>query len=189
MSYPTTPKFNAINLQSESPTLFSETVSGRMQSRKIGGQKWTFTASYPPLTRSEFNPVFSFVVSQQGRHGVFTIVPTGINSTNGTATGTVATSSAVKGAASVAISGLTGVLKAGDLIKFSGHSKVYMVTQDRSGNGSLLITPPLISAVGTETVTYNSVPFTVRLANDIQGYKFGAGNFFKYEVDFIEALS
>ena len=190
MSYPTSPAFNAINLKSESPTLFSEAVNGRQQSRKIGGQKWTFTASYAPLTRTEFNPVFAFVVSQQGRHGVFAVVPTGISSTNGTASGTVTTSAATLGAASVTVSGLTGALKAGDLVKFSGHTKVYMLTADRAGNGAMAFTPPLIAAVSSsDTVIYTNVPFTVRLANDIQSYKLSVGNFFKYEVDFIEALS
>ena len=189
MSYPTSPAFNGINLQSDSPSLMSSAVNGRMQSRKIGGQKWAFTASYAPMTRAEFNPVFAFVVSQQGSHGVFTIVPTAISSTSGTASGTVSTSATAKGLASVTVSGLTGALKAGDVIKFSGHDKVYMLTADRSGNGAMTFTPPLVEAVGTETVTYDDVPFTVRLANDVQSYKLGAGMFFNYEVDLVEALS
>ena len=189
MSYPTSPAFNAINLQSDSPTLYSETVNGRMQSRKIGGQKWTFTASYATMTRSEFNPVFAFTVAQQGRHGVFTVVPTGIASTSGSASGTVTTSSASKGVTSVTVTGLTGDLKAGDVVKFSGHSKVYMLTTDRSGDGAMVITPTLIEDVTTDTVTYNNVPFTVRLANDTQSYKVGSGMFYNFEVDFVEALS
>jgi hypothetical protein len=189
MSYPTTPAFNAINLSSNNPTLYSEAVNGRMQSRKIGGQKWSFTASYATMTRSEFNPVFAFTVAQNGRHGVFTVVPTGISSTNGSASGTVTTSATSKGIASVAVTGLTGDLKAGDVVKFSGHDKVYMLTADRSGDGAMAITPALIEAIGTETVTYDNVPFTVRLANDVQSYQVSSGMFYKYEVDFIEALS
>ena len=190
MTYPPSPKFNAINLQSESPTLFSESISGRQQSRKIGGQKWSFTASYAPMKRTEFNPVFSFVVAQKGRHGVFTIVPTGISSPSGSVSGTVTCAAAALGLESVTIAGLTGTFKAGDMIKFSGHSKVYMLTADRAGNGAMAFTPPLIAAVSSSnTVIYNNVPFTVRLSNDIQGYKLGAGMFFSYEVDFIEALS
>jgi hypothetical protein len=189
MSYPTTPAFNAINLKSNSPTLTSSAVNGRMQSRKIGGQKWSFTASYAPLTRSEFQPVFAFTVAQNGQHGVFTVVPTGISSTNGSASGTVTTSAAIKGALSVTVAGLTGDLKAGDVVKFSGHDKVYMLTADRSGAGSMAFTPALVEAVGTEQVIYTDVPFTVRLANDVQGYQLGAGMFYKYEVDFVEALS
>ena len=189
MSYPTSPAFNALNLESSSPTLFSTAINGRMQSRKIGGQRWTFTASYAVMTRTEFNPVFAYVVSQQGRHGVFTIVPTGISSTNGTASGTVTCAATAKGLGSVTVAGLTGALKAGDMVKFSGHSKVYMVTADRSGVGAMAITPTLVEAVtSSDTVTYNDVPFTVRLSNDIQGYKVSSGMQFKYEVDFVEAL-
>ena len=190
MSYPTSPAFNAINLQSDSPTLVSTAINGRMQSRKIGGQKWAFTASYATMTRTEFNPVFAFVVSQSGQHGVFTVVPTGISTTSGSASGTVTCSAAAKGLLSVTVSGLTGDLKAGDVVKFSGHDKVYMLTADRSGAGAMSITPALVEAVTvSDTVTYTDVPFTVRLANDIQSYKVSSGMFFKYEVDFVEALS
>jgi hypothetical protein len=161
-----------------------------MQSRKIGGQKWTFTASYAPMTRTEFNPVFAYTVSQQGRYGVFTVTPSEISSPSGTVSGTVTCSAAAAGLVSVTIAGLTGTFKAGDVIKFSGHTKVYMLTADRAGNGAMAFTPPLIAAVpSSDTVIYNNVPFTVRLSNDIQGYKLGAGMLFRYEVDFIEALS
>lgn len=189
MSYPTTPAFNAINLKSNDPTLYSEAVNGRMQSRKIGGQKWMFTASYATMTRSEFQPVFAFVTAQRGRHGVFTVIPTGISTTNGSGSGTVTTSAASKGAVSVSVTGLTGDLKAGDVVKFAGHDKVYMLTADRTGNGAIAITPPLVEAVGAEQLIYSDVPFTVRLSNDMQSYKVGSGMFYNFEVDFIEALS
>tara|TARA_R110002074_G_scaffold96910_2_gene210448 strand:- start:3392 stop:3961 length:570 start_codon:yes stop_codon:yes gene_type:complete len=189
MSYPTTPAFNGINLISNNGTLYSESVSGRQQSRKIGGQKWTFTASYAPMINSEFNPVFGFIMEQDGRHGIFTVVPVGISSTSGTGSGTVATSAASKGAVSVSVTGLTGDLKVGDVVKFSGHDKVYMLTADRSGAGVMTFKPALVEAVGVETVIYNNVPFTVRLAGDVQGFQLGAGLFYKYEVDFVEALS
>jgi hypothetical protein len=189
MSYPISPAFNAINLSSNTPSLYSEAVNGRMQSRKIGGQKWSFTASYATMTRLEFNPVFAFTVAQNGRHGIFTVVPSEISNTSGTASGTVTTSAASAGVTSVTIAGLTGDLKAGDVVKFSGHDKVYMLTGDRSGDGDIDFTPALINSVGAETLIYNSVPFTVRLDNDVQSYKVSSGMFYKYEVDFIEALS
>lgn len=188
MSYPVTPKFSAINLESDSPTLFSETVSGRMQSRKIGGQKWRFTASYPAMTRADFQPVWAFTVAQQGRHGVFTIIPTDISSSNGNPSGSVTCSAALIGDTSVTISNLTGTLKAGDFVKFN-HSKVYMLTADRVGSGVISIEPPLIAGVNaTEVMVYTNVPFTVRLASDIQMYNTGVGGLYEYEVDFVEAL-
>ena len=189
MSYPASPVFNALNMTSQSPTLFSETISGRQQSRKISGQKWSFTATYPPITQAEFKSVWAFVVAQQGRHNTFTITPPVVGSTSGTGTGTVTCSSAIKGATSITISGLTGTLKSGDFVKFANHSKVYMITADRSGAGAISVEPALVEAVASsEQLTYNNVPFTVRLANDLQSYKLGTSQFFAYEVDVVEAL-
>ena len=189
MSYPTTPIFNSLAPESNSPTLMSTAISGRMQSRKVAGQYWTFTASYPPLKAVDFKPVNSFVIKQGGQHGVFTIVLPVESDTSGTASGVVASSPAIKGAVSVSVTNLTGTINDGDFIKFAGHSKVYMVTADRAGAGAMAITPALVEAVGTEQVIYNDVPFTVRLAGDAQKWALGMSGFYKYEVDFIEALS
>jgi len=188
MTYPTTPKFTAVGIESVDPTLVSEALSGRMQSRKIGSQKWKFTASYAPLTRSEFAPVWAFLASQRGRHGVFTIILPELSNTSGTATGTVTTTAASIGASSVTVSGLSGILKAGDFVKFSGHDKVYVLTADRSGAGAISIVPELISAVGAEQLIYGSVPFTVRMSNDVQSYSVGKDMMFSNEVDFVEAI-
>ena len=189
-TYPTTPEFQAINLESKHNNLVSETVSGRQQVRSIGGQRWSFSARYNPMTRAEFQPVFAFVMSQQGRLGTFTIVPPVIGSTSGSATGSMqvnATTSA--GATSVAVDGITGDIKAGDFVKFASHSKVYMVTSDRDGAGSMSIEPPLVSGVtDNEAITYNSVPFTMRLNNDIQTYGLSANEYYEYEIDMIEVL-
>jgi hypothetical protein len=189
MSYPTTPKFSAINMISNDPTLFSVTVSGRMQSRKVGGQKWEFSATYPPLTRAEFQPVSAYIDSLRGRHTVFTVTPTEISSSIGTVSGTATCTATAAGLNTVPMTGITGTLKAGDFIKFSGHAKVYKLTADRAGDGDLSIVPPLIAAITTDTVTYADVPFTVRLKNDVQQYSIGVDMLHKFEVDFVEALS
>ena len=127
-TYPTTPEFQAINLESRHSNLMSESISGKVQVRAIGGQKWAFTAKYNPMTRAEFNPVYAFVISQQGMKGTFTIVPPVISSTTGSATGTMLVNGATgAGASTVSIDGITGDIKAGDVIKFANHTKVYMV--------------------------------------------------------------
>jgi hypothetical protein len=189
MSFPASPVFNAVNFKSTSPTLFSETVSGRMQSRKVGGQKWSFTASYAPMTKAEFKPVWAYLVAQQGRHGVFTVTPPVVASTSGTGTGTVTCSAASIGGTAVTIAGLTGTLEAGDFVKFANHTKVYMLTADQSGAGSIAIEPALVAAVtANEQMYYNDVAFTVRLANDLQEYSLGVHHLYKIELDFVEAL-
>jgi hypothetical protein len=189
-TFPATPQAASINITSIQPNLVSETRSGKRQVRAIGGQRWALSAVYAPMTRAEFMPVYAFVIAQKGQFETFQIVPPVVGSTSGTATGTVSTSgSATIGASSVSLTGLTGVLKAGDFIKFASHNKIYMLTADRSGNGSVTIQPPLVVAVGSAVgVTYNNVPFTVRLNNDLQQYRLGGYERYTYEVDMVEAL-
>lgn len=188
-TYPSTPEFQAINVSSKHNNVFSETVSGRTQVRSVGGQRFMFSAKYNPMTRSEFNPVFAFVTSQQGRLGSFVIVPPVIGSTTGTATGTASVNGTHEaGVTSVAVDGFTGTIKAGDFIKFA-HSKVYMVTADIDGAGSISIEPALVSDLtDDEEMVYNDVQFTMRLNNDVQEYSLSSNEYYEYEIDMIEVL-
>ena len=189
-TYPTTPVFNAVGFTSQYFNLSSETISGRIQVRNIGGQRFSFTASYPPMTRSEFQPVSAFMMQQRGMAETFTIVLPQVSEASGTASGTLTANAAVAiGATSIAVDGFTGILKAGDMVKFAGHNKVYMITADRSGPGSLYFEPALISSVSeNEVITYDDVPFTVRLNNDVQEFGIATDLTYSYEVDFVEAI-
>ena len=189
-TYPSTPIASLVDITSVQGNLMSETRSGRRQVRSIGAQRWAITASYNPMTRAEFAPVYAFVMAQRGFYETFTFVPPVVGSTSGTATGSVTTNgSTTIGATTVTLAGLTGTLKAGDYIKFASHNKVYMLTADRSGAGSVTFEPPLTVTVSTgNAVTYNSVPFTVRLNNDIQKYRIGGYEKYTFEVDMVEAL-
>jgi hypothetical protein len=189
-TYPATPVFNSVGFTSEYFNLSSQTISGRMQVRNIGGQRFRFTASYPPLSRAEFAPVNAFVMSQRGMAETFTIVLPEVSTKSGTATGTLsANANAAIGATTLAVDGITGILKAGDLIKFANHSKVYMITADRDGAGTLTFFPGLVSAViNNEVLTYNNVPFTARLTNDVQEFSVGTELYYSYEVDMVEAI-
>lgn len=189
-TYPSTPEFQAINLESRHANISSQTISGRMQIRSLGSQRWSFSARYNSMTRAEFQPVYAFVISQQGMLGTFQIVPPVIGSTSGTATGTMlANGNALIGDSTIAVDGITGTIKAGDLVKFASHSKVYMVTADLDGAGDLTIEPALLQNVTDNSeVTYNSVPFTMRLSNDIQQYSLNANEQYQYEIDMIEVI-
>ena len=90
-----------------------------------------------------------------------------------------------------------GRFKAGDFIKFASHNKVYMVVSDvtsSSNAATVTIEPPLTTALADNSViTYDNVPFTVHLTNDVQ--EFGAvgadkdGNLlYQFELDVEEAL-
>lgn len=189
-TYPTTPEFQAINIKSRHQNVFSETISGRTQVRTLGGQRWEFTARYNPMTRAEFQPVYAFAISQQGRLGSFTIVPPVVSDTTGSATGTLAANGAHSiGDSTITIDGISGDIKAGDFVKFSGHDKVYMLVADRDGAGTMTIEPALVASVADdESIAYNNVAFTMRLNNDIQEFAISSNEYYEYELDMIEVL-
>ena len=193
--------FTAINIKSNQKTLVSQTDSGKTYRRQIDGQRWSFTVSYPLMTRANFQPIMAFIVQQRSQKESFTITfPSYLNAT-GNETGTVL----INGAHSVADTTIAmdafagdgaGRFKAGDFIKFA-HSKVYMVVTDvtsSSSSGTVTIEPPLTTALANNSsVTYDSIPFTVHLTSDIQEFTSGQANsdgdpLFKFEFDVIEAI-
>ncbi len=66
---------------------------------------------------------------------------------------------------------VNGVFKAGDIVTFAGHLKVYEITRDANSDGgglaSVFLNTPLLSAVvDLEVVTYQNVAMKVALADD-----------------------
>ena len=193
--------FTAFNIKSNQKTLVSQTESGKTYRRQVDGQRWSFTVSYPLMTRANFQPIMAFIVQQRSQKESFTITfPSYLNAT-GNETGTVL----INGAHSVADTTIAmdafagdgaGRFKAGDFIKFA-HSKVYMVVTDvtsSSNAATVTIEPPLTTALtNNSSVTYDSIPFTVHLTSDIQEFTSGQANsdgvpLFKFEFDVIEAI-
>jgi hypothetical protein len=193
-TYPTTPEFASIGFSSEQATITSTTDSGKMFAVQVDGQRFKFSASYPPMNRSEFAPVYAFIMKQRSQKETFQIALPDLKNAKGDVSGTVTVSgSHSAGDTTIDITGITGTLKAGDFVKFGGHSKVYMVVEDATGDSStdatITIEPPLRSALSNaESVTYDGVQFTVRLTNDIQQFNTGDLDLYRFEVDFIEAL-
>jgi hypothetical protein len=193
-TYPTTPEFRSLNFSSEQKTLTSTTDSGKMFSTQIDGQRFKFSATYPPMSRSDFQPVYAFIMKQRSQKETFQISLPDIKNAKGNVSGTVLVkNSHTAGDTTITVDAMTGTLKAGDLVQFAGHNKVYMVVADATADGSneatLTIEPPLRSAVSDNAVvTYDGIEFTVRLTNDLQQFSTDDLDTFKFEVDFIEAL-
>lgn len=196
--FPTSPVARGADIGSDQTTIVTKTTSGRIQARQIDGQKFTLRLDYPPMTRAEFAPIKAFLMKQRARLNTFTIIPPIISNAQGSATGVISVDGAITaGATTCTIDGMTvstnGILKAGDYIKFASHEKVYMAVadldSDGTGSGTLTFEPPLREDVGDDVVlTYDNVPFTVRLANDVQEYKIITNDLYTYEVDLIENL-
>src|SRR5210317_128064 len=194
--------FNALNFKSEQKTLMSTTDSGKTFRRQVDGQRWTFTVSYPLKTRSDFTPIQAFIIKQRSQKEDFTITFPSYLNAQGSETGTVLVNGVHSaGDTTIAVDGhvgdTAGSFKAGDLIKFANHSKVYMIVEDvtpSSNASTLTIEPPLTNALeNDEAVTYDSVPFTVHLNSDLQEFQTNqvdsSGNLlFSFEFDVIESL-
>ena len=189
-TYPTSPVFKGVNFKSKWYNVTSSSITGRTQSRSLGGQRFEFSAQYPKITQSQFGGVDAFIMAQQGSLETFTIVLPVISSASGSASGSPTVNGAHSiGDSTITVASLTGTLTAGDVVTFAGHTKVYKVTADLTGAGTLSISPPIIAAFsGGEAITYDSVPFTVRQKGDAQEFSVEPGVFYSYEVDFIEAV-
>jgi len=189
-TFPSSPVASSIKITGVSPTLVSVTHSLKRQARSRGGQRWAIEANYPPMSRSDFAPVWAFAHSQQGQYETFTYTPPVYGNSSGTASGTLLVNNVAgyaAGTSTIASDGLTGTLKAGDFIKFAGHDKVYMLTAD--GSTSLAIEPPLTAAVvNNEAVTYNAVPFTVAFTADAQEMSVGTDGFVSYQIKLAEIV-
>ena len=194
-------RFEAIDLQINQKTLFSETDSGKSFRRQIQAQRFSFTVSYPPMKRSDFAPIMAFIMKQRNRKEDFTITMPSYLNAQGNETGTLLVNgSHTASDTTIAIDGFAGDgagrLKAGDLLKFA-HDKVYMVVEDvtsSSNSATVTIEPPLRTALADNSgVTYDSVPFKVHLTSDVQEFATSQndadGNLlFTYEFDVIESL-
>tara|TARA_R100001086_G_scaffold59200_1_gene27115 strand:+ start:868 stop:1467 length:600 start_codon:yes stop_codon:yes gene_type:complete len=188
--------FSTMGIKSIQTTIISKSDSGKKLARQIDGQRFAFTADIITAKRSDvYGELMAFIMKQRSGKENFTIVPPEVEDARGTASG-VPHGTASAGATSITLGGSgSGTLLSGDFIKFSNHTKVYMVVADQSdiSTGTLTIEPPLTTAVSSSTIVYDNIPFTVFLTNDVQ--EFGAvgadkdGNvLYQYQLDVEEAL-
>jgi hypothetical protein len=197
-TFPTTPVPSSVSISTNQNTIVTTTASGRRQSRQIDGQRFKLRVTFPVMTRTEFAPIFAFIVKQRSQIESFTFTPPTLDDSLGVASGVIRVNGAIlAGVTSVAIDGManstSGVFKAGDFFRFTGQNKVYMVMADVSSNGSgqgtLTFEPPLRTGVSDNAILiYNNVDFTVGFTGDVQEFNISTANYFQYEVDLIEIL-
>ena len=197
-----TSKFETLGIQSIQSTIISKSISGKKLSRTIDSQRWAFTASIITGNRSDvYGELMAFIVKQRSGKENFTIIPPEIEDARGNESGTLLVNGSHSvGDTTIAIDGFAGDgagrLKAGDFLKFA-HDKVYMVVSDvtsSSNAATVTIEPPLTTALANDSsVTYDNVPFTVHLVNDVQSFGVVGTDkdgslLYKYEIDVEETL-
>ena len=172
--------FSTLGIRSIQNTIISKSQSGKKLARQIDGQRFAFTAQIITGKRSDiYGELMAFIMKQRSQKENFTIIPPEIEDARGVETGTLAVNgSHTAGDTTIAIDGFAADtanrLRTGDFIKFNGHTKIYMVVADvtsSSNAATVTIEPPLVSALANdETVSYDNIPFTVHLTNDIQEF-------------------
>ena len=197
---PSSPALADLRITSVQNTLTSLSISGKRQTRQIGGQYFRLYGTYPPMTRAEFGQIYGFLMKQRGSFESFTVVPPVVSSTTATSYGTPVINGASQTGRSVATDGwgvsksAGNLLRAGDFIKFANHDKVYCLTDDNSsdsgGNSTLSIEPALLtSPADGSAITVASVPFKVYLMKGgLVEYSTGINGLYSYELDLCEAL-
>ena len=195
---PTSPAFQSVNIKNNQPNLVTISTSGRKQVKTQQAQFFSFTGSYPPLTRAQFGPIAAHIMKQKGAVTDFEVIIPEYSTTNGalTSQAVTLTNSETIGATVIELTAgsltLPGALKAGDFVRFQGFTKVHMVTADvdfSSGSATMNIEPGLLNAVSSgQTIDYKDVKFTVFLENPVQEFQTGLAGLVRYELDMREAI-
>lgn len=186
--------------KSNSPTIATESKSLIQHTRRVPAQRWEFTLKSVPVFPADGRKIWAYITALNGRLNVFDVVIPGYSQPQGVASGAPQVrTDAAAGVTSVALQGfsgpVTGQLLSGDYVRFSNHSKVYMVTADVNSNVSGQLTLPIFPqlarpvTIGTALIV-RDVPFTVRQLRDMQEFKVSGrdGRITSFELDCIEAL-
>lgn len=173
-------KFSTLGIRSIQNTIISKSLSGKKLARQIDNQRFAFTINIITGTRSSiYGELMAFIMQQRSGKENFTIIPPEIEDARGHETGTVLVNGVhAIGDTTIAVDGhqtnSANAFKAGDFIKFASHDKVYMIVSNVtpvSNASTITIEPPLLIALTDNSiVTYDNVPFTVHLTNDIQEF-------------------
>ena len=167
------------------------------------GHRYVCELDTPWLTVEQVRNLNAWQESLEGSSGVFTAVLPVLSKPEGKATGNpTVKASIVAGVKQLVISGLAantaGMYKAGDMLTFANHSKVYKLapkpgggdifTYDTDVNGEVTVylTLPLLKAVtATTAINFNDVVFTFAAQKDEVKFKLAAkdGGYSKLSLD------
>ena len=181
---PTVQYPSSATLTSVQPSRMSVSHSLKRQVRTSNVQRWALAMSFPPMVRSIYMQFYAFLIKQRGQFDTFTCTLPGYEKPQGTWAGTPVVNGGGQTGRAINLSGFSAsqpyVVKAGDIFKFAGHSKVYMATADASSDGAGLATvslePALMaSPAADEALVASEVPFTVALTSDTQDLPIASG--------------
>jgi len=195
-TFPTTPNFASINFVDNRPVLINQTLSGKKSARQIGAQYFSFTVNMPPMEQTKADEIFAFLAKQKGGYENFDITaPLDNKGTSHNETDILVNGAQTAGDSSITMDGFShdnNVLKAGDIIQFAGHSKVYLVQDTVTASGgaaTVNILPNLVADLAdNEAVTMTKPTFKVYLTSDEIRYTTDASGFYRISFDVREVI-
>lgn len=195
-TFPTTPNFASINFVDNRPVLINQTLSGKKSARQIGAQYFSFTVNMPPVEQTKADEIFAFLAKQKGGYENFDITaPLDNKGTSHNETDILVNGAQTAGDSSITMDGFShdnNVLKAGDIIQFAGHSKVYLVQDNVTASGgaaTVNILPNLVADLAdNEAVTMTKPTFKVYLTSDEIRYTTDASGFYRISFDVREVI-
>lgn len=196
MSFPTSIPFNSIELNSQQPVQIVKSLSGREERNILSSQYWTVTGNFNNLTDTQRKTLMGFFAGQSGGLLSFNLQlpdPLGTSSAGYTGSITVNGTEAV-GQTEITVTSSavsTDILKAGDLIRFAGHNKVYMVTADctadGTGNAIIDIFPALQFEETSSVVSHIDLNMVVRFQENLS-FTMGPELFGSFAITFTEVI-
>ena len=203
------PGFASVTFTKEQPTMMSRTNSGRVVTRSLVGEKLKIAIAYNPLTRAEFEPVYSFLTEKKGRLKPFFVsLPQYADAQDSTYSGTFTVDGAYAAGKDNFLadhSSLTGTPKRGDTFTItdganSNHTKLYTVTrvqtnsdyysgesQPSANQYRVYCQPNLVYNVADNS-TLNFVSPLVRViqSSDVREYSLGTNNLYTFSLSLEE---
>ncbi len=183
--FPSFPSFQTVNFRINTPSLSSQTLSGKFRRVGMNVSYYSWTVKYSNLMPIDSGTVLGYTAQAFGPQFSFEIILPKVSYTRiynqTTSTVTTATQCNIGGnSVQIQTANNANVLGAGDFFKFANHSKVYQCVSpciaDGAGRATLYFSGPAVSLVPNGTaMTINAVPFTAVLAEDVQEFETGVG--------------
>lgn len=187
-------------------TIFSTalTTSTTTQSLKRlvtsrGGQRFGLKFNYAPMTKEEFLPIWTFLISQAGQFGQFTVAMPNQEcrgSLSTTPNDILLVNAETTGGNTITIKNFTNsstnVVRMGDYVRFGSSNKLYIVTDDVNSNSSGLATlsvyPNIIGTINENDQAYFEPVMNVGLVADDLQADIPSDMTYNFNVEFIERI-
>lgn len=208
------PGYASVRFSSDQPTIKDRTNSGRILARAVSSHKWKINITYNPMTRTEFEPIYNFLLQRKGALNPFFVSLPQYREPQDSSFSSWANGGVIESALSVTagqtsfmIEGTTAVSGApsvGDLFTINGansnHKKAYMVTrvetqanyqtgttQPGANQFKLYCVPGLQRSIsaGDDLTFYNPL-VKVILTSNVQEYSLNTNNLYSFSLNLEE---